>query len=137
MSSHDAPPHDTKTGTTAYLACVAWRFWLGELSDKGRRGQRNREEIGFARFAREFFVHTPPLRPARQNRHATQATAYSGKKIVLKEQYLQRMICTRVAQMATLTSLSKFKSCFLLVVKQMLNVSACTIVVARGRLLST
>ena len=42
MSSHDAPPHDTKTGTTAYLACVAWRFWLGELSDKGRRGQRNR-----------------------------------------------------------------------------------------------
>ena len=58
---------------------------MGELSDKGRRGQRNREEIGagviflaasplvLARFAREFFVDTPPLRPARQNRHATQA----------------------------------------------------------------
>ena len=30
----------------AILACVAWRFWLGELSDKGGRGQRNREEIG-------------------------------------------------------------------------------------------
>ena len=28
------------------LACVAWRFWLGALSSKGRRGQRNREEIG-------------------------------------------------------------------------------------------
>ena len=33
------------------VACVAWRFWLGELSDKGAageggRGQRNREEIG-------------------------------------------------------------------------------------------
>ena len=28
------------------LACVAWRFWLGELSNKGGRGQRNREEIG-------------------------------------------------------------------------------------------
>ena len=64
------------------LACVAWRFWLGELSNKGGRGQRNREEIGagaaalplvLARFAREFFVATPLLRPARQNRHATQA----------------------------------------------------------------
>ena len=64
------------------LACVAWRFWLGKLSNKGGRGQRNREEIGagaaalplvLARFAREFFVATPLLRPARQNRHATQA----------------------------------------------------------------
>ena len=36
------------------IACVAWRFWLGALSNKGGRGQRN-------------------LRPARQNRHATQA----------------------------------------------------------------
>ena len=26
------------------LACVAWRFWL--LSNKGGRGQKNREEIG-------------------------------------------------------------------------------------------
>ena len=34
-----------------------WRFWLGALSNKGGRGQRNREEIG-----------------AGQNRHATQAT---------------------------------------------------------------
>ena len=29
------------------IACVAWRFWLGALSNKGGRGQRNREEIGF------------------------------------------------------------------------------------------
>ena len=29
-----------------YLACVAWRFWLGVQSNKGVRGQRNREEIG-------------------------------------------------------------------------------------------
>ena len=28
------------------LACVAWRFWLGALSNKGGREQRNREEIG-------------------------------------------------------------------------------------------
>ena len=59
------------------LACVAWRFWLGELSNKGGRGQRNREEIGFyfsRGFAREFVVATPLLCPARQNRHATQAT---------------------------------------------------------------
>ena len=51
------------------IACVAWRFWLGALSNKGGRGQRNREEIGFyffiflaalqlvlVRFAREFRV---------------------------------------------------------------------------------
>ena len=28
------------------VACVAWRFWSGALSNKGGRGQRNREEIG-------------------------------------------------------------------------------------------
>ena len=27
------------------LACVAWRFWLGALSNKGGRRQRNGEEI--------------------------------------------------------------------------------------------
>ena len=66
------------------IACVAWRFWLGALSNKGGRGQRNREEIGaeaffsrlrrsFSRASRPNFVATPLLRPARQNRHATQA----------------------------------------------------------------
>ena len=30
------------------IACVAWRFWLGALSNKGRRGQRNHEEIFLA-----------------------------------------------------------------------------------------
>ena len=29
-----------------FLACLAWRFWLGALSNKVGRGQRNREEIG-------------------------------------------------------------------------------------------
>ena len=28
------------------VACVVWRFWLGVQSNKGGRGQRNREEIG-------------------------------------------------------------------------------------------
>ena len=50
------------------LACVAWRFWLGALSNKGGRGQRNREEIGaeasfplvLARFAREFRGYAAP-----------------------------------------------------------------------------
>ena len=28
------------------VACVAWRFWLDALSNKGGREQRNREEIG-------------------------------------------------------------------------------------------
>ena len=32
--------------TICDLACVAWRFWLGALSNKGGLGQRNREEIG-------------------------------------------------------------------------------------------
>ena len=74
---------------TRNLACVAWRFWLGALSNKGGREQRNREEIGaeatwflffsrlrrsFSRASRANFVATPLLRPARQNRHATQAT---------------------------------------------------------------
>ena len=31
--------------TICDLACVAWRFWLGALSNKGGLGQRNREEI--------------------------------------------------------------------------------------------
>ena len=38
---------ETKGPKTFYeIACVAWRFWLGELSNKVGRGQRNREEIG-------------------------------------------------------------------------------------------
>ena len=32
------------TRVYACVACVTWRFWL--LSNKGGRGQRNREEIG-------------------------------------------------------------------------------------------
>ena len=55
------------------IACVAWRFWLGALSNKGGRGQRNCEEIGAGA---ANFAATPllALRPARQNRHATQAS---------------------------------------------------------------
>ena len=40
------------------IACVAWRFWLGALSNKGGRGQRNREEIGFYFFT---FLAALPL----------------------------------------------------------------------------
>ena len=32
------------SGVPQGIACVAWRFWL--LSNKGGRGQKNREEIG-------------------------------------------------------------------------------------------
>ena len=35
-----------KRSARGHIACVAWRFWLGELSNKGGGGQRNREEIG-------------------------------------------------------------------------------------------
>ena len=85
------------------LACVIWRFWLGGLSNKGGRGQRNREEIGaeatwflffsllgrsFSRASRANFAATPLLRPARQNRHVTQArwslTAFSKWRFKLK-----------------------------------------------------
>ena len=75
----------------ANLACVAWRFWLGELSNKGGRGQRNREEamnpgrrfLFFSRLRRSFSRASRAnfswlrrsCRPARQNRHATQAIA--------------------------------------------------------------
>ena len=58
------------------LACVAWRFWLGALSNKGGREQRNREEIG-AGAVFIFFAASPLVRPARQNRHATQASNWS------------------------------------------------------------
>ena len=36
------------------LACVAWRFWLGALSNMGGRGKRNREEIGAGACRRRF-----------------------------------------------------------------------------------
>ena len=46
-----------------YVACVAWRFWLGALSNKGGRGQRNREEIGAeATFSRGFAARSRALR---------------------------------------------------------------------------
>ena len=37
-------PYATQLGdkTAKTIACVAWRFWLGALSNKGGRGQRNR-----------------------------------------------------------------------------------------------
>ena len=66
------------------IACVAWWFWLGTLSNKGGRGKRNHEEIGagatswlcrsFLRTSHMNFVASPLMRPAQQNRHATQAT---------------------------------------------------------------
>ena len=48
------------------FACVALRFWLGALSNKGGRGQRNHEVF-------VFLAALPLVRAARQNRHATQA----------------------------------------------------------------
>ena len=39
----------------ARVACVAWRFWLDTLSNKGGRGQRNREEIGAGGANSHFF----------------------------------------------------------------------------------
>ena len=69
------------------LACVAWRFWLGALSNKGGRGQRNRDEIGAGA---TFLVASPLVRPARQNCHATQA------KIVLVLLVFKVVGCFRI-----------------------------------------
>ena len=41
------------TGISPFVACVAWRFWL--LSNKGGRGQKNREEIGAGATGFYFF----------------------------------------------------------------------------------
>ena len=77
---------NTRVVSNLMLACVAWRFWLGALSNKGGRGQRNCEETGaeatfflaasplvLARFARISQLRRSLLRPAQQNCHATQA----------------------------------------------------------------
>ena len=49
-----------------YIACVAWRFWLGALSNKGGREHRNREEIGAGAikiyFSRGFAARSRSLR---------------------------------------------------------------------------
>ena len=36
----------THSPIASLVACVAWWFWLDAQSNKGRRGQRNRKEIG-------------------------------------------------------------------------------------------
>ena len=54
------------------IACVAWRFWLGGLSNEDGRGHKNRAEIGAGAIF-IFLAASPLVRPARQNRCATQA----------------------------------------------------------------
>ena len=46
--------HDIHSRDRRGLACVAWRFWSGALSNMGGRGQRNREEIGAGACRRRF-----------------------------------------------------------------------------------
>ena len=63
----------TNMSYNKYVACVAsgaWRFWLGALSNKGGREQRNREEIGAGATVRANFAASPLARRARQNRLA-------------------------------------------------------------------
>ena len=70
---------------------------MGALSNKGGRGQRNREEIGAEAtyFSRGFAARSralrarisllrrsPLLRPTRQNRHATQAITEKDVEII-------------------------------------------------------
>ena len=54
-----APPPKKNPGsapehlTAELVACVAWRFWLGAVSNKGGRGQRSRS---FSRALRANFA---------------------------------------------------------------------------------
>ena len=91
------------------VACVGWRFWLGALNNKGRRGQRNREEIGagatwkvFIFLAASLSVHArfwgfAAQSCSRQNRHATQASVnVTVNRKVKHHVYVKRQtrICT-------------------------------------------
>ena len=63
------------------VACIAWRFWLGALSNKAyesRRGQRNHEEIG-ALLCAQLDKNT-------QNSHATQAISMVALQLYGYEQ---------------------------------------------------
>ena len=61
QSQYSAPP-DQNSQLVKLLACVAWRFWLGAQSNKGGRGQRNREEIGAgATWRAKFHITIKPL----------------------------------------------------------------------------
>ena len=46
VSKSACASRNRKRSKVKFVACVAWRFWLGALSNKGGRGQRIREEIG-------------------------------------------------------------------------------------------
>ena len=52
------------------------------LRNKGGRGQRNHEEIGAGATVFIFLAAAPLVRPARQNRHATQAISPRAKQTV-------------------------------------------------------
>ena len=73
------------------LVCVAWRFWLGALSNKGGRGQRNREEIG----AGVIFLTASPLVLARL---AREFRGYAAKNAPLdKTAMLRRLVSSMQA----------------------------------------
>ena len=62
------------------VACVAWRFWLGEQSNKGGRGQRKLEEIevgALSRAWRAFLRLRRSVMLSNKNPQATQAISLS------------------------------------------------------------
>ena len=61
-----------------------------------------------ARFAREFFVATPLLRPARQNRHATQAMLYQDKLHEMKSALLLNPLSPNIHIQPLQTDLHRF-----------------------------
>ena len=74
----------------ALRACVAWQFWLGALSNKGGRGQRNREEIGFYFFIFLAALQLVLVRFAREFRVFAARAPGSTKPLVHKQDVLRR-----------------------------------------------
>ena len=61
------------------VACVAWRFWLGALNNKGGRGQRKREEIEAGATWKIFTARSSAfLRLRRSFVLQTKAPCYAG-----------------------------------------------------------
>ena len=70
--------------SSLFVACVAWRFWLGALSNKGGRGQRNREEIGV-----EFRGYAAP------SPGSTKPPCYAGYALRRWGRFARRNVCGR------------------------------------------
>ena len=77
------------------LACVAWRFWL--LSNKGGRGQKNREETGAGAtekyFSRGFAARSRALRARISRAPGSTKPPYLATKTAMLRRLLKLLYC--------------------------------------------